>query len=179
MLKSNSKSLGNRSHFYFASQLSVDNVYCLSIWEFSGTQILASSFSIPISISIESPKWTPILWYFYGNPIPAGIAVPMHTYCVRSVTYTIFLKISEGNILEIGVGQEYPNSVHSLLLHSRQFPGLASCTKWWAYQSFIDFGLFQWRNDGVAAASSDGGPTGGRGPRQFYFILNQRGGALT
>jgi len=22
----------------------------------------------------------------------------------------------------------------------------------------------QWRNDGVAAASSDGGPTGGRGP---------------
>ena len=25
----------------------------------------------------------------------------------------------------------------------------------------------QWRNDGVAAASSDGGPTGGRGPRQF------------
>ena len=36
----------------------------------------------------------------------------------------------------------------------------------------------QWRNDGVAAASSDGGPTGGRGPRQFYFILNQRGGAL-
>ena len=40
-------------------------------------------------------------------------------------------------------------------------------------------GLGQWRNDGVAAASSDGGPTGGRGPRQFYFILNQRGGALT
>jgi len=37
----------------------------------------------------------------------------------------------------------------------------------------------QWRNDGVAAASSDGGPTGGRGPRQFYFILNHRGGALT
>jgi len=37
----------------------------------------------------------------------------------------------------------------------------------------------QWRNDGVAAASSDGGPTGGRGPRQFCFILNQRGGALT
>ena len=26
---------------------------------------------------------------------------------------------------------------------------------------------WQWRNDGVAAASSDGGPTGGRGPRQF------------
>ena len=25
----------------------------------------------------------------------------------------------------------------------------------------------QWRNDGVDAASSDGGPTGGRGPRQF------------
>jgi len=25
----------------------------------------------------------------------------------------------------------------------------------------------QCRNDGVAAASSDGGPTGGRGPRQF------------
>ena len=39
--------------------------------------------------------------------------------------------------------------------------------------------MTQWRNDGVAAASSDGGPTGGRGPQQFYFILNQRGGALT
>ena len=39
--------------------------------------------------------------------------------------------------------------------------------------------LCQWRNDGVAAASRDGGPTAGRGPRQFYFILNQRGGALT
>jgi len=25
----------------------------------------------------------------------------------------------------------------------------------------------QWRNDGVAAASSDGGGTGGRGPLQF------------
>ena len=25
-------------------------------------------------------------------------------------------------------------------------------------------GINQWRNDGVAAASSDGGPTGGRGP---------------
>jgi len=37
----------------------------------------------------------------------------------------------------------------------------------------------QWRNDGVTAASSDGGPTGGRGPRQFCFIFNQRGGALT
>ena len=37
----------------------------------------------------------------------------------------------------------------------------------------------QWRNDGVAAASSDGGPTSGRAPRQFNFILNQRGGALT
>ena len=37
----------------------------------------------------------------------------------------------------------------------------------------------QWRNDGVAAASSDGGPIGGKRPRQFYFILNQRGGALT
>jgi len=28
------------------------------------------------------------------------------------------------------------------------------------------YNLWQWRNDGVAAASSDGGPTGGRGPRQ-------------
>jgi len=37
----------------------------------------------------------------------------------------------------------------------------------------------QRRNDGLAAASSDGGPTGGWRPRQFYFILNQRGGALT
>ena len=37
----------------------------------------------------------------------------------------------------------------------------------------------QWRNDGVAAASSDGGLTDGRGPRQVYFILNQRGRALT
>ena len=26
---------------------------------------------------------------------------------------------------------------------------------------------FQWRKGGVAAASGDGGPTGGRGPRQF------------
>jgi len=44
----------------------------------------------------------------------------------------------------------------------------------------VRIGRFRlWRNDGVAAASSDGGPTGGRGPRQFYFILNQRGGALT
>ena len=37
----------------------------------------------------------------------------------------------------------------------------------------------QLRNDGVAAASSDGGPTGGWRPRQFYIILNHRGGALT
>jgi len=37
----------------------------------------------------------------------------------------------------------------------------------------------QRRDDGVAAASSDGGPTGGWRPRQFYFILNHRGGALT
>ena len=43
--------------------------------------------------------------------------------------------------------------------------------------AYLEYGL--WRNDGVAAASSDGGPTGGRGPPQFYFILNQRGGALT
>jgi len=43
--------------------------------------------------------------------------------------------------------------------------------------AYLESGL--WRNDVVAAASSDGGPTGGRGPRQFYFILNQRGGALT
>ena len=28
----------------------------------------------------------------------------------------------------------------------------------------------QCRNDGVAAASSDGGPPGGRGPRQFGSI---------
>jgi len=42
-------------------------------------------------------------------------------------------------------------------------------------------GTSQWRNDGVAAASSDGGHwwSGGGSPRQFYFILNQRGGALT
>jgi len=35
----------------------------------------------------------------------------------------------------------------------------------------------QWRNDGVAAASSDGGPTGGRGPPTvlFYFKSEGRG----
>jgi len=35
----------------------------------------------------------------------------------------------------------------------------------------------QRRNDGVAAASSDGGPTGGRGPPTvlFYFKLEGRG----
>jgi len=35
----------------------------------------------------------------------------------------------------------------------------------------------QWRNDGVAAASSDGGPTGGRGPPTvlFYFKSEWRG----
>jgi len=37
--------------------------------------------------------------------------------------------------------------------------------------------LDQWRNDGVAAASSDGGPTGGRGPPTvlFYFKSEGRG----
>jgi len=30
---------------------------------------------------------------------------------------------------------------------------------------------FQWRNDGVAAASSDGGPTGGRGPPTVLEFL--------
>ena len=31
-----------------------------------------------------------------------------------------------------------------------------------------------WRNDGVAAASSDGGPTGGRGPATVleYLVIN-------
>jgi len=35
----------------------------------------------------------------------------------------------------------------------------------------------QWRNDGVAAASSDGGGTGGRGPPTvlFYFKSEGRG----
>ena len=35
----------------------------------------------------------------------------------------------------------------------------------------------QWRNDGVAAASSDGGPTGGRGPPTvlFYFKSEEMG----
>ena len=35
----------------------------------------------------------------------------------------------------------------------------------------------QWRNDGVAAASSDGGPTGDRGPPTvlFYFKSEGRG----
>jgi len=37
----------------------------------------------------------------------------------------------------------------------------------------------RWRNDGVAAASSDGGPTGGRGSRAptvlFYFKSDGRG----
>jgi len=32
----------------------------------------------------------------------------------------------------------------------------------------------QWRNDGVAAASSDGGPTGGRGPLTVveFLVIN-------
>jgi len=35
----------------------------------------------------------------------------------------------------------------------------------------------QWRNDGVVAAASDGGPTGGRGPPTvlFYFKSEGRG----
>ena len=39
----------------------------------------------------------------------------------------------------------------------------------------------QWRNDGVAAASSDGGPTGGRGPPSGpptvleFLVINFRG----
>jgi len=35
----------------------------------------------------------------------------------------------------------------------------------------------QWRNDGVAAASSDGGPTGGRGPPTVleFLVINFRG----
>ena len=34
--------------------------------------------------------------------------------------------------------------------------------------------LIQWRNDGVAAASSDGGPTGGRRPPSVleFFVIN-------
>jgi len=38
----------------------------------------------------------------------------------------------------------------------------------------------KWRNDGVAAASSDGGPTGGRGPLTvlFYFKSEGRGPGL-
>jgi len=38
-------------------------------------------------------------------------------------------------------------------------------------------GLNQWRNDGVAVASSDGGPIGGRGPPTvlFYFKSEGRG----
>ena len=35
----------------------------------------------------------------------------------------------------------------------------------------------QWRNDGVAAASSDGGPTGGRGPPAVldFLVINFSG----
>ena len=35
----------------------------------------------------------------------------------------------------------------------------------------------QWRDDGVAAASSDGGPTGGRGPPTVleFLVINFRG----
>jgi len=38
----------------------------------------------------------------------------------------------------------------------------------------------QWRNDGVAAASSDGGPTGGRGPPTVleFLVINYRGSDL-
>ena len=34
--------------------------------------------------------------------------------------------------------------------------------------------LTQWRSDGVAAASSDGGPTGGRGPPTVleFLVIN-------
>ena len=45
------------------------------------------------------------------------------------------------------------------------------CTKFdfcWGSTSDLVGELTQRRNDGVAAASSDGGPTGGRGPRQFW-----------
>ena len=39
----------------------------------------------------------------------------------------------------------------------------ASCRPW-----------YQWRDDGVAAASSDGGPTGGRGPPTVleFLVIN-------
>jgi len=47
----------------------------------------------------------------------------------------------------------------------------------------LGWSIAQWRNDGVAAASAasivTGGPLVVEGPRQCYFILNQRGGALT
>jgi len=47
----------------------------------------------------------------------------------------------------------------------------------------LGWSVAQWRNDGVAAASAASSDGGGalvvEGPRQFYFILNQRGGALT
>ena len=35
-------------------------------------------------------------------------------------------------------------------------------------------GCVQWRNDGVAAASTDGGPTGGRGPPTVleFLVIN-------
>ena len=33
----------------------------------------------------------------------------------------------------------------------------------------------QWRNDGMVAASSDGGPTGGRGPPTVLFYVKSEG----
>jgi len=37
---------------------------------------------------------------------------------------------------------------------------------------FVPGNETQWRNDGVAAASSDGGPTGGRGPPTVLRVLS-------
>jgi len=50
-------------------------------------------------------------------------------------------------------------------------PDCSEHIRFFTFFSFFCFTLFscrfrQWRNDEVAAASSDGGPTGG--PRQFY-----------
>jgi len=50
---------------------------------------------------------------------------------------------------------------------------------WREIYCFMVCTCIQRRNDGVAAASSDGGPTGGRGPPTVLFYFKSEGGALT
>jgi len=42
------------------------------------------------------------------------------------------------------------------------------------FHTSVNYGPYQWRNDGVAAASSDGGGTGGRAPPTVleFLVIN-------